>query len=344
MTLISVLNDCGNIIVVSDRAISQRGQFNNILLPSTNNYTISETPVVGYNVKTIIIKEILCIGFSGNVMEIESLISDVKDYFLHRQVYRETLLEIFEDSKDRYKCSVVYLLGAQGANRDQIFVLRSGSWLLNQSSVDFDVLSSGSGARDWTSEILSNLSLLREDSIDTKYSRQRVLLSCITFLAKERITPQLLLDGWGGGFDVVYYDDNKFNRLDNVAYAFYVVDISNTNAILTPISIIHQKYSSGKVIIRHFEKRRSQMYIISEFNNKTSYIEDDPECIAYEVISCVHLFNGEEHLSDLAVLFWDTNLNAEPALFTTRKEGKFGIKFREIYYEKLKEAIEDCIS
>lgn len=345
MTLVSVVNSHGNIVVVSDRAISDKYKSNKILLPSTNDYTNQPTQIVGYNVKTILVKEILCIGFSGIVSEIELLISDIEDYFLYRPVNKDTLIEVFSELKDRYTCSAIYLLGAQGINKDQILVLRSGYWIIDQSRIDLDIVSSGSGASDWTLEILSNFNILEGELFDSKSSRQCVLQSCIKFLGNERITQQILSNGWGGGFDLIYYDDNKFKRLDNVAYAFYVVDISNTNT-LTPLSIIHQGYSYGNVIIKHYEERGFQTYVISELGNKTVYRDNvTSECIAHEVISCIHLFNGKEHVSDLAVLFWDNNPdNIEPALFTTRDNGIFGIKFRDIYFEKLKEAIEDYLS
>lgn len=345
MTLVSVVNSHGNIVVVSDRAISDNYESNKILLPSTNDYTNQPTTIVGYNVKTILVKEILCIGFSGIVYEIELLISDIEDYFLHRPVNKDTLMEVFSELKDRYSCSAIYVLGAQGNHKDQILVLRSGYWIIDQSRIDLEIISSGSGAADWTSEVLENFIIVEGELFDSKFSRQFVLQSCIKFLGNERITQEILSNGWGGGFDIIYYDDDKFKRLDNVAYAFFGVDISNINT-LTPLSIIHQGYSPGNAIIKHYEKRGFQTYVIPELGNKTVF--DDNVCsesIAYEVISCIHLFKEKEHISDIAVLFWDNDpSNVEPTLFTTREGGIFGIKFRDIYFEKLKEAIENYLS
>ncbi|MHB1178651.1 MAG: hypothetical protein ACYCZO_10005, partial [Daejeonella sp.] len=85
-------------------------------------------------------------------------------------------------------------------------------------------------------------------------------------------------------------------------------------------------------------------YLIPEYNHKILSYEEDPNCVAKEIISCVHIFDGSTHRDDLAVLFWDTNPDAEPAFYTTKKDGKFGVQFREEYIEKLNEAIKLFLS
>lgn len=342
MTLISVIYDHGYPLIVSDRAISQQGTSSSIILPTTNEKTIRPTPVTGFNVKTIIIQDVLCIGFSGIVSIIESLVSDIQDYFLHRAVTIEALNELLIMLEYANECSVAYVFADN--KHDQFVIQRTGNWLLDQTRSNLDILSCGSGAREWNTQLLTSSSYLDDSEINPLFCRQRALQACISFMAKERITARNLLDGWGGGFDIVYYENGKFQRLNDVAYAFYVIDISNNDTILTPISIIHQRYTNGKVIIRHFETKGTQIYSISEFNDKLPYIEDDSNCLSKEVISCVHLFNGKNHTSDLAVLFWDNDVNAEPTLFTTRINDTFGIKFRKIYYDKLNEAVKSSMS
>ncbi|MDN3587170.1 hypothetical protein QWY86_10855 [Pedobacter aquatilis] len=311
----------------------------NIILPTTNGRTNATNPVVGFHIKTIIIQDLLCIGFSGQVNEIESLLTDLQDFYMHRKVSCETLMEIYHELNQQYSVSAIYALAEENDEKHQIMVVRSGNWIFEDSRLNFHMLSAGSGASDWTSEILLSAAFQSEDDIDAPFSRQRALQSCIKWIMKERITDRHLINGWGGGFDLVYFENGKLQRLDNFAYAFYAVDISNEDTVLTPISVIHQRYTNGKLIIRHFEKNGFQTYAIPEFNNKTDYSEDQPDCYAREVISCIHLFDGGKHLLDLGVLFWDSNPNAELAFSTTGENGQFGIRFREIYHDKLKEAI-----
>jgi len=344
MTLISAINDHGHPIIISDRAISQQGTSNSILLPSTNEKTVRLTPVVDFNVKTIIIQEILCIGFSGAVSVIENLISDIQDFFLHRLAGLETLNELISTLEYATECSVVYMLGEHDDEGDQVLVLRTGNWLLDQSRPDLTVLSCGSGATDWNTQLLSSFSYLDDCEVTSKFCRQRILQACIAFLMKERLTAEHLLDGWGGGFDLVYYDNGKFQRLNDLAYAFYAIDISNPDKVLTPISIIHQKYIDGKVVIRHFEKKGFQIYIISEFNDKVPYTEENPDCVSREIISCIHLFDEKKHIKDLAVLFWDNNPEAEPVFYTKRDGKHFGLQFQKIYYDQLNEAVKNSMS
>lgn len=338
MTLISMINGFGFPILISDRAISQKGSSQSILLPSTNSKTTCPTPVIGFNVKTIIVQDILCVGFAGNLSVIESWVSEIKDYFLHRAVTMESLENLLETLEDSPGSSIIFAIGGPEFSGNTTAVYHAGNWISNDSKENLRILSCGSGAETFTSHFVEQAAYLDESEINAKFCQQRVLSICISFLNHERKATSLLRNGWGGGFDLVYYENGKFQRLNELTFAFYVVDAGKVmNPI--PVSLIHQSYSDGNVVVRHFTEEGYEIYSISELGEKIPCKDQPIDCISREIISCVHLFKDAEYITDLGVLFWDINPDAEPAFYTTRKDDKFGVQFRPIYIEKIKEAI-----
>ncbi|WP_461791573.1 hypothetical protein [Pedobacter sp.] len=340
MSLISLIIDNGYPMIVGDRAISDQGKLSTIVLPSTNRLTVTPTPVVEFNIKTIIVQDILCVGFAGDVPIIEALVVEIRDFFLHRKVTLASLAELFHSLQSATRCAAIFVLPVMG--EDRFVVLRLGEWSIAESG-EVMLVSAGSGAKDWGTNFLQTYPYLTEKEFTPLFYRQRVLNTCMKFMLNERVTAQTLLDGWGGGFDLVYFQDGKFKRLNNLAYVFYVIDMAKSNPNPVPISIVHQQYVNGKVLVTHFESEGLETYNFAEFGDRMPCEGGSRECVAAEVISCVHIFNGRTHLSDLGVLFWDENPDAPPALSTAIKDGQFGIQFRELYRDKIKEAIDSFL-
>lgn len=86
-----MINGYGFPIIISDRAISQSGSEQSIILPSTNNKTLIPTPVIDFNVKTIIIQDILCVGFARIVYDVKKMLAEIEDFFCHRTVGSDPL-------------------------------------------------------------------------------------------------------------------------------------------------------------------------------------------------------------------------------------------------------------
>lgn len=340
MTLVSMIYSHGVPVIVTDRAISQKGNTEPVLLPTTNAYTMKPTPVVGFNVKSIIIKDILCVAFSGVVSVIEELLSEIKDYFLYREVNHLNLKQL-HDSLDFQGCSVLFSLGGEAMDGN-ILVLKVGAWAESQERVNLDVHSCGSGADTWNKYLVEHMAYVDDSELTIEYIMQYVLSSCMAFLNHERKYKEYLRDGWGGGFDLIFYTGSIFKRLDNVVYAFHKIDISQPGYPM-PVSLIHNTYKENTAICRNFTAEGYGIFVVPEFNNKLPREEENPDFTCENIISCIHIFNDKEHLHDLSVMFWDYNKNAEPPAYTRKLNGKYGVQFRKEYDEQIVKAYKEFL-
>ena len=89
--MISMVHGNGFPVIVSDRAISREKTNSKIISPATGIETLENTAVIEFTVKSMIIKELLCVAFAGNVHDIIRIRAEVIDYFTHRQPNQETL-------------------------------------------------------------------------------------------------------------------------------------------------------------------------------------------------------------------------------------------------------------
>jgi hypothetical protein len=337
MTLISMINGYGRTLIISDRAISEKGTLNTVLLSTTNSETIVPTAVVDFNVKSLIIQDILCVTFCGNLAILEEIHRDVTDFFLFRKVTTATLNEFLTSNEYGPGSSLLFAMGGPEFP-DQLFVLKVGDWIHEQNHEKIDVLSCGSGAADWTSYLIQQLSYHSDDDHSDESTLQMILSACMAFLTLERKSTVNLRNGWGGGFDIVRFQDGKFHRFNDITYIFYKYDFTMPGQPGV-LSLIHNSYINGDVIVRHLTEAGFEIYHIPQLNNRIPFAEMDPNCSSKNVISCVHLFKGQEFYSDLRVMFWDTNPEAESAIFTTRENGMFGVRFRDEYIKQIKKAI-----
>ncbi len=84
-----------------------------------------------------------------------------------------------------------------------------------------------------------------------------VLLSIMHFLEEERVAPENLQDGWGGGFGThTYVEDFKFKELDNIGFVWwYFEDISEEIWKPKPVSLLPEfSYKGKNLFIQHFNK------------------------------------------------------------------------------------------
>lgn len=338
MTLISMINGYGFPVIVSDRAISAPGK-RGVVLPTTNREPFDLTPVIEFRVKTVIIKDVLCVAFAGNVAAIEKLYDDIADFFLHRTVDTENLKQLLNALEFDRDVSFLIALGGPEYKDNRVMVVHTADFINDNSKENLDIISCGSGAMRWTEYFVANAGYLEPTGVRSLDSKQRALLACISFVSHEQFSTAQLSDGWGGGFDIVYYEDGRFHRYDQVTYALYAVDIDNRDR-LQPVNIIHNSYDHGNVIVRNLMADNPQIHFIRQFRSiGTAPSNLSMNCESKDIVSCVFLHKNKEYYDSLAVFVDDADPNAPPLFYTTIKDGKFGVQFRPIYIDKIKEAI-----
>ncbi|QXV63723.1 hypothetical protein INP83_11445 [Mucilaginibacter sp. 21P] len=340
MTLVSLISGYGYPVIISDRAVSTPGQLQKVVLPTTNRETLTETPVSEFNVKSLIVQDILSVSFVGNFTILEQGHSEILDFFMHRSVTIANLTELldtheFVKSKD---CAWLFVLGGPEFSNNQTQVIRIGNWIHYDERHNLDVHSAGSGAREWTEHLIENITKIEETHPSVTLCKQRALLICMSFIARERANTNQLMDGWGGGFDVIYYEGGRFHRIDPVAYIFWVVNIKTIDKF-TVVALIDNSYVNQNVIVRNLTIGEFKIHYIRQLNDRSINPENFPFCASRDAISCIHLIDDDGVIDDVVILYRNPDDTSPALYFTTFKDGKFGIQFDELYIKALKASI-----
>lgn len=350
MTLISVMVNRGYPIIVSDRALSQNMHLQSVTLPSRNNTVESdqygERPMTcGFVQKTTIIKDILCVSFAGIVADLKQAHSDIHDFFLYREVNEETLTELHSECNfEQYKeSSFVFLFANPSLNRNPIKIKFLGNWQKNDHRMIGTWYTSGTGSEAWNEQV----NYFADYVVPTEPFAISAILEAVVYpcivksIADEKRSLYNLLEGWGGGMDIIYYYEGKFQRIDNTTYVFWQVDIDESRDV-TLHSIIHEHYDDRKLILQNFAVNARHTYQINEL----SYLAAENKLYdvffeSKKVVSIIAVSKGEEYLSDLFVS--DDRLDDDVILSTGLHDGHFSITFATSYIDKLNHSLSEAV-
>jgi hypothetical protein len=138
-------------------------------------------------------------------------------------------------------------------------------------------------------------SLLTDGSIEQGIQILVTLASKI--LMAEKATVQTILNGWGGGLELVYYDpgESTFKKIDTVAYILSQGEFNEVGDVGLPIPrlILHYKYHEDLLYIT----------AISIFKCRKQIIDNDIEIIS----------EFEDYVTDLFIV--PTILRKDPVRF-----------------------------
>lgn len=342
MTLISMIYGNGQPVIISDRAISDANFIGKVILPTTGKEPQTDTNVVEFRVKSLILKNILCISFAGRVSEIERVYDNLVDFYLYRDVNTETLKEFLAEINHGDDISVLYALGGSEFKEGQVLVIYRGNWLKDNSNKNLDIIACGTGASEWIThfvEYQNYLSPSGDRSVDCKH---RALLACIKYISKEMQSTEQLESGWGGGFDIIYYADGQFHRYDNVAYVFLYAKEQEDFEETMLVSINHNKYEDGNAIVLNIDRFHDHSFnIIHQFRNLQNVSRDEliMACKSSDVATCIFIKKKNGTSDALVVLMKEWDPQATPLLFAMELEGTLRFAFKETFMPIIKEAL-----
>jgi hypothetical protein len=344
MSLVSIIYGNAYPVIVSDRAISDCEFLSKVALPTTGKEPAQSTHVVEFRVKFLIIKDILCVAFAGLVIEIERMREEIVDYFLHRDVNKKNLEEfIIEIADHSPNVSILYALGGPEFENNKVMVVCSGNWLQDHSKEKLDILACGSGAAEWIEHFVEYHNYLESSGDRSTDCKHRALIACVKFISKEIMQSiGRLQEGWGGGFDIVYYENGQFHFYDEVAYAFFYVREEEQPGPIWLYSINHNRYLNGNAIVLNiYYEREPTFHIVPKFKNEIPIDADslDIKCKSSDIISCIFIKTKDGTLSTLVVLMKEWKFDKMPMFLGAKVEGVFRFAFKGAFTEGLKESL-----
>lgn len=348
MTLISVIYGNQYPVIVSDRAISDYNVFQKVVIPTTGRQTDEPTNVVDFRVKSVIIKDILCVAFAGMEYKIHEAYDEIVDYFRHKDVNEANLREFLNDVEFSNELSVLYALGGPEFQHNKIMVACTGVWFDDHSKEKLDVHAAGTGAHDWINHFKEYQEYLTPSGDKLTDCLHRALVAAVKYTSKEMHTVEHLLDGWGGGFDLIYYADGRFHRYDDVTYAFWYAKEATPDNVKF-VAVNHNRYQEGNVIVFNidgFQELAMEVSIIPQFRGAKPLNNNDVilACKSKDVITSIFIkrLNGTMDTCAVALKEWDDE--ASPMFLAIDDANGLRFAFKPEYRDTIQKALKMYLS
>lgn len=140
---------------------------------------------------------------------------------------------------------------------------RSGTFGYNCEPLTHPILGNfragGSGA-DYMVEVASKFGALTIDPPDaTDYERAVVhgLAMAGGLLAKDFISRESIRDGYGGAYEICTWIGNQFRKVDDILYAWWLANRTESQLSLTPMRLIKLRYVHDWLFVRSIDLVRS---------------------------------------------------------------------------------------
>jgi len=204
--------------------------------------------------KIYVVQDQLAIGFAGYESEIKPFFEDIRIFFRYREATSHHLRSFLEEYDfNGFGNSAAYILLAEkDENGTTIQHCTIGSWINGNSLTYEEVRACGSGAEDFLAEAAESLISSGEENVN--FIHQTIALNytlLIKILGKERLSLETIKKYWGAGFEMIYYDGNKFKKVDDITFLFWkgTLDIVTGKFEVSPFLILNYKYYDDLLVI-----------------------------------------------------------------------------------------------
>lgn len=205
--------------------------------------------------KLYIIARNVCIAFSGNVYYFKKFLEDISLYCrIHETVsidMLEPFLQKYENDETARYYSVLILLIEQNGYEVQVSRALHGNWLKKVTPVFGEIVASGSGADKYIEEAMIEAHTFSKlQYAPAEYAIQMNAIMICRLLTRERANLHTVKQNWGAGFELVYFNNGRFLKLDEITYVINQAEFDEHGEIEVPVPVIvlHYKYH-GEVLI-----------------------------------------------------------------------------------------------
>jgi hypothetical protein len=230
--------------------------------------------------KMYIINDRLCAAFAGSVYEIKLFLEDLKLYFKYHEVSQVNLNTFLDQyDKNAFKESTYIICLLENTNNQTSFFYRWGEFW-DGGEVPYFGLSyaAGSGKKDFLRFIAEIAPGRQKKGIQQGLENTEPLKDMIGilchFLGHERITIESIKKHWGAGFEVVFIENGKFKKFENITYILWNCDILENGRVGgLPYTIISNRYDGEILWITCREEGKTLMFAVPPIDYSGSATE-----------------------------------------------------------------------
>lgn len=260
MTLIASTTNFSYPILIGDILMSSENKTKDTPIPSfqagVNGILPSEQKFFPFSLrqKIYVIRDNLVIGFAGFEYEIKLFLEDIKNHFKYYPSNKENI-EIFFDEYDysNFKESIfLALYSEKKGNQSVIYEKYKGSWNITKSSRFENVIANGSGASYFIKHTNKGMISCNSNGEHSLFSAIAANYNNLcSLLTVERLSLDTLKEFWGAGFEVIYFNGQKFEKIDSISFIIWKgkVDLETEEYQYIPFFAMNYKYVDDLLVI-----------------------------------------------------------------------------------------------
>ena len=279
MTLIAYTLNHERPFLVGDLIISSESANSSIQL-LTNSIDITQyldsgkAMPVELRQKLYIIRENICVALAGSVIDmkrfLEALTLRCSVYDVVDESHIHSFIQEYTDESLGNLAFVIISVTktSSGKLKMGFFRFPEKSWSYTLSAIFEGAYACGSGKEGFLNEISAEMDF---DASAVKGDIKRAISFNISFIARllatERVSLFTVNKYWGGGFETILYDGQKFMKLDQIAYVVMQGQFGESGDVGIPVPtlVMYVEYYNDYLIICSFELKKCKR---EDFDNK----------------------------------------------------------------------------
>lgn len=260
MTLIAVTSNFGYPIMLGDILTTSETIENEVAIPTflggVNHRLPDEQKFLPYNLrrKIYVLSDQMAVGLAGYEYEMKLFLDELKNYFKYKSLSEGNIQEFLKEFgiETFPNCAAIILFADKLPEGVLISYHYFGIWNHLSSSVYGDVLACGSGsslfleqaAIEWTTPLGPI-----PDGLFRAISSNYTLLANI--LGQERLSLATIKKYWGAGFEMIYYDGERFQKMDDITIVLWrgTLNVKTGEYEVNPFLFLNYQYSSNGEIL-----------------------------------------------------------------------------------------------
>ena len=262
-------------VIVGDILITNSNKDNNLSIPSHLDglkNLLQESDQLGtpsdLRQKTYIINDRLCIALGGRLDQMYSFLNSISTNFKNKLISDSELDEFLNDYPDDKLDHLAALILLIEINENTLHLNTKtwGNWKKEKHKEFENIFTIGTGATDYykTAKQYNGGTGFTND-FNKSIAQNLDLLS--KFLVFEPITAETILNKWGAGFEIIYFLNGQFKKLDDFTFVLFTGTFDSKSELnCFPIAVYKYKYHNDLLLIRAADNNKGKLFIVNPIN------------------------------------------------------------------------------
>jgi hypothetical protein len=273
-------------ILIGDVLISNRKEYaQQVTLPTIHHHVLEENVTKlyspsGLSQKLTIVNNDLAVGWAGTKLHAKSFIRELLAEYADKKCSISEILEYLNnmDQERRDNISVVGVIKSEKVFH--VFGIGVDCCCERLNDVVDVVYVAGTGQRDYLEILRSFINKPTEEGLNPfQYAAGNTIMASSFMMGKELTNLESLINGYGGGYEIISYVNGKFQKIDDINHIIWIANEAKDGQWTLTLPRLFMKYEYHGDI---FMIRRG------EFLDNT----DSNELIQMSIVNeCVHLIS-----------------------------------------------------